>query len=88
MFRALISAMLALSVLTPAAASDNACLGSRGDRLVESFNAEGCAKGDIVATKHPERYCDFSQTITFNDFNTAYCVYRGEPRRPTGPGAN
>ena len=54
-----------------------ACLGANNDTLVEA-QRDKCAAGDVVGTKHPAYFCDFTYAVTYNTVNTAICVYRGE----------
>ncbi|SED31070.1 hypothetical protein SAMN05216178_6729 [Pseudomonas saponiphila] len=54
-----------------------ACLGANNDTVVESHR-DKCSAGDVVATKHPAYFCDFTYAVTYNAMNSAFCVYRGE----------
>ncbi|SIQ06572.1 hypothetical protein SAMN05421672_102260 [Pseudomonas flexibilis] len=61
------------------APTGQACLGADNDSLVEGLGGV-CKKGDIVATKNPAHFCDFNYSVTFNGYNSAFCVYVGEQR--------
>jgi hypothetical protein len=36
-----------------------------------------CKAGDIIGTKNPAYFCDFSHAVAFNSYNSAFCVYSG-----------
>lgn len=61
------------------ALTGKACLGANSDTLVESIKNQ-CQAGDIVGTKHPAYFCDFTYSVAYNDFNSAFCVYNGKVR--------
>lgn len=71
---------LALASIALAGCNDSssgkACLGSNGDTLVESMPGQ-CQAGDIIGTKNPAYFCDFSHAVAFNGYNSAFCVYSG-----------
>lgn len=56
-----------------------ACMGTNNDTLVEAIKDQ-CQAGDIVATKSPGYFCDFTYSVAFNDFNSAFCAYNGKAR--------
>ena len=64
--------------------SSTVCLGKSHDTLIEAMGTGNmnfpCKKGDVIATKIPGHFCDFNYQISFNDFNSAFCVYAGEMR--------
>lgn len=67
--------------------SGKACLGKDGDTLFEALSsvadsAKACKKGDIIVTKNPAFFCDFTYAVAFNSFNSAHCVYVGDMRDP------
>ncbi|WP_187806564.1 hypothetical protein [Aquipseudomonas alcaligenes] len=53
-----------------------ACLGTNNDTLVESLGDQ-CQAGDMIGTKHPAYFCDFSYAVAFNQYNSAFCVFSG-----------
>lgn len=61
------------------ALTGKACLGTNNDTLVEVIQDQ-CQAGDMVATKNPGYFCDFTYSVAFNDFNSAFCVYNGKAR--------
>ncbi|HCU67624.1 MAG TPA: hypothetical protein DF774_17895 [Rheinheimera sp.] len=56
-----------------------ACLGKRGDTLVEHLEGQ-CKPGDAIATKNPVYFCDFNYSIAYNDYNSAICIYSGDKK--------
>ena len=56
-----------------------ACLGEDGDTLVENM-IDVCKAGDAIATKHPAYFCDFNYAVSYNKYNSAFCVYIGKVR--------
>lgn len=54
-----------------------ACFGKNNSSLIESLDNQ-CSEGDIIGTKHPAYFCDFSYSIAYNQFNSAVCVYTGK----------
>lgn len=54
-----------------------ACLSPDNDSLIEGLGNQ-CQKGDIIATKNPAYFCDFKSTVTFNNYNSAVCIYTGQ----------
>ena len=61
------------------AVTGKACLGKNNDSLVESMQ-DLCKKGDTVATKHPAYFCDFHYAVTYNNYNSAICIYAGRQK--------
>lgn len=62
----------------------NIAMGDDLDTLFESLPMparNAAKKGDIIATKAPQLFCDFSKSVSFNDYNTAFCSYCGETRK-------
>lgn len=53
-----------------------ACLGQNNDTLIEALENK-CRAGDTIVTKHPAYFCDFTYTVTFNQYNSAFCVFSG-----------
>lgn len=53
-----------------------ACLGTNNDTLVESLG-DKCHAGDAISTKHPAYFCDFTYAVTFNNYNSAFCIFSG-----------
>ncbi len=53
-----------------------ACLGTNNDSLVESLGNQ-CQAGDTIGTKHPAYFCDFTYAITFNNYDSAFCIFSG-----------
>lgn len=65
--------------------SNTVCLGKDHDTLIEALAKNNnitfpCGKGDLIATKLPAHFCDFNYQISFNSYNSAYCVYNGQMR--------
>lgn len=56
-----------------------ACLGTDNDTLVEAM-PDKCKAGDMIVTKHPAYFCDFTYAVPYNDFNSAFCVFNGKLR--------
>ncbi|QCT95387.1 hypothetical protein FEV13_00080 (plasmid) [Stutzerimonas degradans] len=82
MQRILIAAALATATALLAGCNESkttgyACLGPDNDSLVEGIR-EHCKAGDAIATKHPSYFCDFNYAVTFNNFNSALCIYTGQ----------
>lgn len=55
-----------------------ACLGNNNSTLIESLGSNQCSAGDTIATKNPAYFCDFSYAVTYNNYNSAICVYTGK----------
>lgn len=72
-------AALSLAGCYEQAPTGKACLGANNQSLVEGLG-DMCKKGDIIATKNPAHFCDFNYSVTFNDYNSAFCVYVGKLR--------
>lgn len=53
-----------------------ACLGTNNDTLVESLGDQFQAR-DMIGTKHPDYFCDFSYAVAFNQYNFEFCVFSG-----------
>lgn len=72
--------VMSLSTVSFAFGSEAVCLGDNFDSLIESMQQNYCKKGDIIATKIPGMFCDFEEQIVMNSYNSAYCVYNGNPK--------
>lgn len=78
------AAALLLGACNSQTPTGKACIGSNQDTLVEGLG-NACQKGDIIATKNPALFCDFNYAVTFNDVNSAFCVYIGGQRGLRSP---
>lgn len=56
-----------------------ACLGANNDSLVEGMQDQ-CKAGDTIATKNPAYFCDFNYAVSFNAYNSAFCIYSGKQK--------
>lgn len=87
--------ILLLTTLLQACTSDNKAknepdtvyVGDKGDALIESLSwdiLQKIKKGDIVWTKQPELFLDFSYSVAYNDYNSAVGKFIGWDRKVVG----